>query len=127
MHRLDLPAGSPVRLSATARIDSGPHRWAIQVFSDADAAGASAPRLSYGSQIGGADREQRIDIPAQDVDCRLEIHSRHEIVGGWADDRCAVNEDTPALLALGFSDPGSPPSPEDDVRLSFDFRQTAGS
>jgi hypothetical protein len=125
MHLLDLPAGSAIRLTATARPDAGVHRWAVRIFAASGPAGDSAARLAYGSQIGGHDCEQRIDVPAQDADCRLEASSRHPVAGGWQDDQCSVDEDTPGHLALGFSNPSSPIAQEGDVLLSFAFRAAA--
>ncbi len=121
MHRLDLPAGSTIRFTATARADVAPHQWGIEVF----AIEASAPHLTYGSAIGGHDRDQRIDIPAQPGDCRLEVKSRHAVVGGWADDACTINEDTPGQLILGFSDASLPGVHRDDVVLNFVFKAPA--
>lgn len=121
MHCLDLPAGSTLRLDATARPDVGDHRWDVRVLTADLASAGSPPRLTYGSQIGGRDREQRIEIPAQDADCRLEVRSRHAADGGWQDDRSSVDEDTPSRLLIGFSDPSSPTSHSEDVLLSFTF------
>ncbi|HZZ34659.1 MAG TPA: hypothetical protein VFE03_02965 [Caulobacteraceae bacterium] len=119
MHCLDLPAGSTTRLDATARTDAGVHRWDVRVFTaDAPSAG-SPPRLAYGSQIGGRDREQRIQIPAQDADCGLEVRSRHALAGGWHDDRPTIDEDMPTRLLIGLSNPSSPASHKNDVLLSF--------
>jgi len=121
MHRLGLPAGSTIRLTASARPDIGVHRWGVRVFAAEGLAASATPRLTYGSQIGGGDCEQRIDIPAQDTDCRLEAWSRHSIAEGWADDRCSVEDDTPSRLMIGFSDPSRPKARKDDVLLSFTF------
>ncbi|MFN3573679.1 MAG: hypothetical protein ACK4TR_09140 [Phenylobacterium sp.] len=35
MTSLELPAGAPVRLTATARPDRGLHRWNVEVFAGA--------------------------------------------------------------------------------------------
>jgi len=121
MHCLDLPAGSTIRLDATARADVGVHRWDVRVLTADAASAGSPPRLAYGSQIGGRDREQRIQIPAQDADCRLEVRSRRAMAGGWQDDRPTVDQDTPSRLLIGFSDPASPTSHKNDVLLSFAF------
>ena len=114
-HRLNMPAGSPIRLTATARPQAGLHRWEVQVLAAADA----APRLAFGSLIGGADREQRIEIPAQDVDCRLEVSARHATSTGWGHDRSNVAEETPTELQVGFFNPDSFTARNDDVLLSF--------
>jgi hypothetical protein len=115
-----LPAGASVRLTATARADGDLHRWDLLVLA---AAGGPA-RLTFGSWIGGRDLHQRIDIPAQDVDCRLEIQSRHQNAQGWEDDRASPEEDTPDRLLIGFCNPSSPGARPDDVLLgfAFDFR-----
>ena len=81
MRSLDLPAGSTIRLTATARPNVARHRWDMLVFT-AGGPGDAHPRLTFGSEIGGDDREQRIDVPAQDKDCRVEVTSRHAIAGG---------------------------------------------
>lgn len=117
MHSLDLPAGSPVRLTATARPNLGVHRWGVRVLTSVEA----APRLAYGSEIGGRDCEQGVDIPAQDADCRLEVWARHTTVGGWEDDQSTVTDDTPSRLQIGFSDPRSSAAQKDDLLLSFTF------
>lgn len=117
MPDLVVPAGASVRFTATARGDRGPHRWDIAVR---PAAGGEA-RLTFGSRIGGRDLDQRVDIPAQDVDCRFEIQSRHETAQGWEDDRASAEEDTPDRLSIGFCDPSRPGARPDDVLLSFAF------
>lgn len=117
MHNMDLPAGTRVRLNATAGTAVARRRWDIRVLS-AGAENGSA-RLVFGSEIGDHDRDQRVDIPPQDVDCQLEVRARHAAPGGWEDDRCTVQEDTPNELRLGFCDPSRPGSLADDVLLSF--------
>jgi hypothetical protein len=118
MHSLDMPAGSTMRLTATARSDVAAHRWDIRVF--AAGAGAEAPRLVYGSHIGDGDRQQRVDIPAQDMDCRLEVRARHATTGGdWGDDKLTVIDDASGRLDLGFSDPSHAGAHDNDVVLSF--------
>ena len=116
MHRLDVPAGSRIRLIATTREGTDLHRWDVRVMAVGD---DGAPRLAFGSQIGDRDRDQRIDIPPQDVDCRVDVCSRHAVRGGWEDDRCTVQDDTPDGLRIGFCDPSMPGSQVDDVLLSF--------
>jgi len=103
MRRIDFPAGSAIRLTATARPDVGVHRWDVKVLAIGDPPDPT-PRLSYGSEIGGRDCEQRIDIPAQAVACSLEVASRHAIPGGWRGDYGSVEDDTPDGLVIGFSD-----------------------
>lgn len=117
MHDLNLPAGASARFCATARPDRGEHRWDIRVF---DASNA-APRLTYGSRIGGRDVDQRVEIPPQAMDCRLEIRSSHETATGWDDDRATCLDDTPDRLLIGFCDPARPGALPDDVLLSFAF------
>lgn len=119
MHLLSLPAGSKIRLNATTAPDRPVHRWDIRVLG-ADTPESVAPRLTYASQIGGRDCEQRVEIPAQDIDCRLEVTSRHAAPDGWQDDRCRTGEDSPSHLLLGFSPPSSV-SEADEVLLSFAF------
>src|SRR5690606_17247746 len=113
MPELALPAGASVRLTATARADRDLHRWKVSVL---PAVGGPA-RLTFGSWIGGRDLHQRIDIPAQDVDCRLEIQSRHQNAQGWANDRASPEEDTPDRLLIGFCNPSNPGARPDDVLL----------
>ncbi len=117
MHRLELPAGSTIRFSAAARANVGSHRWDIELF----AIGQSGPHLTYGSHIDGRDRDQRVDIPAQVGDCRLEVRSRHAVANAWDDDACFVRDDTSALLTLCYSDPASVGALLDDVVLTFAF------
>lgn len=117
MRELAMPAGASVSLTATARADRDRHRWNISVL---PAAGGPA-RLTFGSWIGGRDLHQRIDIPAQDVDCRLEVQSRHQSAQGWADDRASQEEDKPDRLVIGFCNPSRPGARPDDVLLSFAF------
>lgn len=121
MRRLDFPAGSTIRLTATASSEVGVHRWDVRIFTADGPTANPAPRLAYGSQIGGRDCEQRIDIPAQDADCRVEVSSGRHATAGWQDDRCSIHEDTPSRLLMGFSDPSSPESRNNEVLLSFDF------
>ena len=121
MHYLDLPAGSAVRLQASARPGVALHRWDLRVI-DAGAAGPGAlARLTYGSAIGAGDSEQRVDIPAQDTACRLEVWGRHAVAGAWKDDRCSIEVDTPDCLQIGFSDRALALAQTDDVLLSFTF------
>lgn len=121
MHKMIMPTGSTVRLTATAGPQTGVHRWAVQVHG-VGATAATPARLVYGSQIGGQDREQRIDIPAQDIDCRLEVRGQHALDGGeWRDDRLTVLDDTPSQLDIGFFDPARAGAHPNDVLLSFAF------
>jgi len=117
MHRLDLPAGSRIRLIATARVGTGLHQWDLRLLTVGDE--GAVPRLTFGSRIGERDLDQRVDIPAQDVDCRVEIRSRHAGRDGWGDDRCTIQEDTPDELRIGFCNAAKPGSRPDDVLLSF--------
>lgn len=117
MHALDLLAGSPIRLTATARSTIGVHRWDVRVVTSAD----GAPRLAYGSEIGGRDCQQGVDIPAQDADCRLVVWARHTTPAGWEDDQATITDDTPSRLQIGFSDAGSSAAQQDDLLLSFAF------
>jgi hypothetical protein len=121
MHQLDFPAGSAIRMHATARPGVGLHRWGIRVLDAGAAEPGATARLTYGSQIGAGDCEQRVDIPAQDADCRLEVWGRHAVAEGWKDDRCSVDDDTPSCLQIGFSDRALPHARKDDVLLSFTF------
>jgi hypothetical protein len=125
MHSLDMPAGSTMRLTATARSEVAAHRWDVRVF--ATGAGAEAPRLVYGSHIGDGDRQQCIDIPAQDMDCRLELRARHATTSGdWADDKLTVIGQEPGRLELGFSDASQAVAHENDVMLSFLLMRRSG-
>jgi hypothetical protein len=121
MHSLSLPAGSRVRLHATAGAEVGQHRWAIRVLEAGAPRGGLVARLAYGSQIGAGDCEQRVDIPAQDVDCRIEVDASHASATGWKDDRSSIEEDTPNCLQIGFSDRALAFARSDDVLLSFTF------
>lgn len=116
VHSLDLPAGSRVRLTATAQVGTGPRRWDVRLRTVGE--DSSAPRLSFGSFIGERNLDQRIDIPPQDVDCRVEILSRHAAAGGWEDDSCTVQEDTPNEPQLAFREAAGP-GLQDDLLLSF--------
>lgn len=116
MHTLDLPAGASVQLIATARADAGLHRWDITMRThDGDMRGA------YGSRIGDRDIHQRVDIPPQDLACRLGVTSQHATADGWADDVLSVQDDTPNALRLAFSQAGRAGAQSDDVLLSFAF------
>jgi hypothetical protein len=121
MHYLDLPAGSTIRLHATARPDVALHRWGVRVLEAGASGDGATARLTYGSRIGAGDCEQRVDIPAQDSDCRLEVWGSHAIPGGWKDDRCSIEEDAPDCLQIGFSDRAMVLARTDDVLLSFTF------
>jgi hypothetical protein len=117
MQRLDVPAGSMIRLTATARADGGLHRWEIRLFGAGDPADAT-PRLSYGSKIGGDDRMQRIEVPAQAGEGWLEADCRHAAGDGWDDDRPFLDDSAPGVVAVGFS---RPESAAHEVLLSFAF------
>lgn len=113
-----MPAGSTIRVLASARSEVARHIWEVRVY----AAGGGAPsvRLAYGSRIGDGDCQQRIDIPAQDMDCRLEVTSRHTTSdGAWADDKLVILDDAPGRLDLGFSDASWARAHDNDVVLSF--------
>lgn len=127
MHHIDLPAGSAIRLTVSARPNLAPHRWALRLFAKGDTLANAPARLNYGSRIGGLDCEQRIDIPTQDRDCGIEVTCAHATAAGWQDQQGAVDDDTPALLTLGFSDPSASGSRTDDVVLSFAFSGAARS
>lgn len=122
MHNLEIPAGSTLRLTATARPDAGRHRWSVQVRRGGRAATTGVTRLAFASEIGGPDRHQRIEIPPQDADCRLEVTAQHAGENGhWLDDRLTVLDDTPDQLDLGFFDARRPGAHPNDVLLSFAF------
>ena len=122
MYHLALPAGSAIRLSASARPGLAVHRWDIRLLAADDPGSPTThPRLAYGSQIGGLDCDQRISIPAQDVDCRLEVWSRHAAGRDWSNDHCSVGEDTPSHLLLGFSRRVQSADAGDEIALSFAF------
>ena len=121
MTSLNLPAGAPVRLTATARPDRGLHRWDVEVLAAAD----GAPRLAFASQIGGRDIHQTIQIPPQDVDCRLGVQSRHKTAGGWANDTASIPDDNRDRLDVGFCEAGREGALPHDVLLSFAFGRMA--
>jgi hypothetical protein len=125
MNIIDMPAGSAIRLMVTARPDGGVHRWDVRMFAAPGGKADSATRLAYGSRIGGDDRQQQIDMPAQDTDCRLEVSCRHAASGGWDDDRCVADAETPGSFKLDFCDPGAPGARQDDVSLNFVVRQAS--
>lgn len=114
MQTLNVPAGFTVRLVATGRPDRDLHRWNVEVTP----AAGGATRQRFGSWIGGRDVHQSVDIPPQEVDCRLEIQSRHLSPDGWSADLAAA-EPTPNGLRVGFHDPSCPGARPDDVLLSF--------
>lgn len=113
--RLDLPAGSPIRLTATARSTIGFRRWDVRVLTSAD----RVPRVAYGSEIGGRDCQQDVDIPAQDAHCRLVVGAGHTTPAGWQNDESTITYDTPSRLQIGFSDPGPSAAQQGDLLLSF--------
>lgn len=121
MHSLDWPAGSTIRLHAVARPGVGVHRWDIQVLDAGPRQPGATARLAYGSEIGAGDCEQRVDMPARDADCRLEVRGRHAVAGGWKDDLCSVDEPTATGQQIGFSDQSLTSARKDDVLLSFTF------
>jgi hypothetical protein len=106
-----------IRLAATARADGGVHRWEVRLFRASDPAG-EAPRLSYGSKIGGDDRSQRVEVPAQEGEGWLEVSCGHAAGDGWDDDRSFLDDSGPSALAIGFS---RPDGHADEVLLSFTF------
>ena len=120
MHSWDLPAGSLVRLTATARSDTGLHRWEVRLITTGAASGA--PRVVFGSHIGERDLDQRIEIPPQDADCRVEARSSHAEDGVWIDGQCTLQNDTPDELRVAFCNPARSGAQEDDVLLSFAIR-----
>lgn len=121
MHRIDVPAGSQIRLFATSGAHTQVRRWDVRMFA-ADAPTPSlTPRLAYGSEIGGADGDQRIEIPPQDVDCWLQVDASRQFDGVWEADQSQVTCDTPALLELGFGVSPSSVGDDDSIMLSFHF------
>lgn len=121
MHHIDLPLGSAIRLTAIARPNLGRHRWDVRLFSAGAAETSSPARLNYGSEIGDGDDEQRIDVPMQDRDCRIEVTCGQATADGWRDQVGKVGDNTPGLLVLGYSDPGAAAGGVEDVVLSFAF------
>ena len=117
MPRLEVPAGSLIRLAATTRADGGVHRWQVRFFRAGDPAGGT-PRLSYGSKIGGDDRSQRLEIPAQEWEGWLDVSCHHAAGDGWDGDRSFVDDGVPGAVAIGFSQPDGH---ADEVLLSFAF------
>lgn len=129
MHNLNMAAGSTISLTVTARPDAGLHRWGVHLR-PVGAAAPAFPRLAYGSRVGNRDCEQRIEIPAQDVDCWLEVWGSYAANGeNWSDDRLTVIDDTPERLEIGFSNPLRSAALLNDVLLSFAFTnpQTDGN
>lgn len=119
MHNLNMAAGSTISLAVTARVDAGLHRWSVHLR-PVGAAASALPRLTYGSRVGNRDCEQRIEIPAQDVECWLEVWGKHAAAGGaWGDDRLTVIDDMPNRLEIGFSNPLRSDALPNEVVLSF--------
>src|SRR6185437_15470943 len=116
-----MPAGSHISLSATAGAATQVGRWDVRMFPADRAAPGSAPRLTYGSQIGGLDRDQRVEIPLQDVDCTLEVDASRRFDGVWEADQSQVIRETPALLELGFGVSASSIGDDSSILLSFRF------
>jgi len=117
MHNIALPGGSAVRLTITGRPATGLHRWYVQVRE----AEGDALRADYGSQIGGEDLHQRVDIPAQAMDCRIQIGSAHRNTHGWSDDHLSLRDVRAGEAKLGFCELMKTGSRLDDVLLSFVF------
>jgi hypothetical protein len=80
---------------------------------------AGGPAVAFGSQIGGLDRVQHVDIPAQSMACHLEISACHATVDGWQDDQWVVIEDTPSKLEIGFCNARATTAQEDDLSVSL--------
>jgi hypothetical protein len=119
VHHIDLPAGSAIRLTATAGPKVGLHRWGMRLFAAHDPQPNAPARPTYGSQIGEGDCEQRIDVPAQDRDCRVEVNCARAATGRWQDQQGSVEHDTPGLLVVQFADTSASEALTDDVVLSF--------
>lgn len=119
MYSLELSAGSSIQLTATALVDAGIHRWNIQVFTLADPETAASPRLAYGSEIGGGDIHQRVNIPWQDANCRLDVSSRHAAGGEWRESAQVMEEISPGQFTLGFSRAAKGNGAPNDVTLTF--------
>ena len=117
MQRLDVPADSVIRLAATAQADGGLHRWEVRRFGAGDPADA-APRLSYGSKIGGDDRMQRVGFPAQLGEAWLEVDCRNAPGDGGDDDRPFLDDSACGVVAVGFL---RPEGQADGVLIGFSF------
>ena len=103
MQTFTLPAGSRTWLTASSRAETSPdHKWAVEIF-DSPRIDGVGPRLSYGSRIGGLDRSQRIDIPAQLLDCVVSVWASHEAAGVWSVVPGHVASDTPDELTFDFN------------------------
>ena len=121
MYRLNVPAGSQIRLSAASDGDTQVRRWDVRMFAVDASTPALTPRLAYGSQIGGADGEQRIEIPPQDIDCWLQVDASRRFDGVWEEDQSQVTCDTPTLLEVGFGASVSTARGDGSIVLSFQF------
>lgn len=118
MQTFALPAGSRAWLTASSRPETGPsHKWAVEIF-DAPRIEGIGPRMTFGSRIGGIDRSQRIDIPAQVMDCVVSVRASHEDAGGWSNTPGHVAIDTPDELTFDFND-AKATAP--DCSLAFKF------
>jgi len=117
MHSLDLPAGALARLTAAARPSDVQRRWGLHVVSASD----ELTKLVFGSAIGGVDRQQSVDIPAQAAACRLELSVEHATPSGWRSDSGAVFEDNPGHFEIGYRDGQADGGPADELLLSLRF------
>jgi hypothetical protein len=123
MKYLAVPAGAAVRFTASARPGLAVHRWDVAV----SPTGGGAPRLNLGSHIGQDDLDQRIDIPAQTVDCELEIDCCHATARGWGGDLGSIAEESEGRLVVGFCDPDRADAGVYDVVLNFIVAAPSGS
>lgn len=114
MHRLALPAGASVRLTATAKPDLTQHRWEVVVRG-----GDGQVRAAYGSRIGGRDIDQRVDIPARSEACSLEVAAFHAFDGAWVADHLSVEASGASEFRLGYCELTRAGSQHDDVLLAF--------
>jgi hypothetical protein len=104
MQTFALPAGARAWLTASSRPETSPdHKWAVEIF-DAPRIDGVGPRLSYGSRIGGLDRSQRIDIPAQLLDCVVSVSASRQKGGAWSITPGHIAVDTPDELTFDFNE-----------------------
>lgn len=119
MHELALPSGLVARFNVTGRPGIGLHRWYVRIRETS----SGLPRLSYGSQIGGSDLHQRVEVPPQNMDCHMSIGSTHRTKNSWADDHLSVWPIGPSETRIGFCQLLAAGSRPDDVTLSFEFTE----
>ena len=117
MYSLALRAGAPVAYSITARPKRGQHRWDVRLVAD----DSGEVRAAYSSLVGGDDLSQRVAVPAQAMDCHLEVGALRARADGWTDSHMSVAEKSLTEVDIGFCDLATAGSRHDDVLMTFAF------